>query len=160
MFWVAYRQVLGWLTVIGAAVGLILMLLEPVLLPPDAGEDGIAVRIALASAGSIVGAATGLAAGFGVLALLKPWTWYADRTIASRAWVAALGAVIGASLLWVGIGVHAYGEFVSWAFWLPLCGVFGLASAVSAAALTTRAARREDEKQLRLQRDEPSAGLL
>ncbi|KJL30817.1 hypothetical protein RS86_03761 [Microbacterium azadirachtae] len=160
MFWVAYRQVLGWLTVLGAVIGLLLMVAEPMVLPPDDGEDSLSVRVALAYAGAAVGAVTGLVAGSGVLALLGPWTWYAERTVASRAWVAALGAAGGAALVWVGIGLRTNGAFVSWAIWLPLCGAFALVAAIAAALLTARASRREDDKQHRLQQQEPSQGLL
>lgn len=140
MFWRTYGSVIGWMFAVGVVTaGLFLFVVFAWLLPPDRGEEFAVVLMPVY--GGFFGAVTAAAASAVYGVGLALWTRRPGRSVASRAWVGAAAAGVGAFGFWV-----LFGYAVSGPFALPLwSGVGGASAALAllvAGPLTARAARR------------------
>jgi hypothetical protein len=144
-----YRRVLGMLVLVGAVAGCVLMAALALLAPADPWP-GTGLFVLFLLWGSLLGIVGALGASAGLALTLLVWTWRRSRGVASRAWLGALGAAVGAAVIWLLVG------FVSWLVGVDgadalLFAVFmALLSAVIAGAaagpITARAARRADAR--------------
>lgn len=140
MFWRTYGSVIGWMVAVGVVTaGLFLFVVFAWLIPPDRGEESVIVLLPLY--GGFFGAVTATAASLTYGVGLAVWTCRPGRSVASRAWIGAVAAGVGAFGFWV-----LFGYALSGPYGLPVWSGVGGASAVLgllvAGPLTARAARR------------------
>lgn len=136
---------IGWLFVIGivtAAVFLFIVFMW--LVPPDRGEESALVLVPFY--GAFFGALTAAAASTLYATCMILWTRGPNRSIASRAWLGAFSAGIGALAFWI-----IFGFSLSGASGIPVWSGVGAGSAalamLTAGPFTSRASRRADAKQ-------------
>lgn len=139
MFWRTYGSVIGWMFFVGVVgTGAYCFVLFAWIAPSSSGVNVPPETMAIW--GGFSGAVTAAAASvvYGVSVAL--WTRRPDRSIASRAWVGALSAGIGALGFWVLLGC-AVGGFALLP-WAVVVTVAGVCAALTAGPFTARAARR------------------
>ena len=145
MFWRSYGSVIGWMLAAGAVAGAaFLLVVFGLLVPVDRGEESVIV--VLPFYGGFFGALTATAASVLYGVSLSLWTLRAHRSVASRAWLGAASAAVGALGFWL-----VYGYALSGPYGLPVWGAIGAAAAalavITAGPLTARAAHRADRRE-------------
>ena len=130
-----------WMLVAGAVVGAAFLLVFGLLLPPDRGEES--ALLVMPFFGAFFGVLSAATAGALYAIALWLWTRGISRSVASRSWIGAFSAGLGAFGLWLLLGLKLSGVYG-----LPVWGSLGVVCAVLAmliaAPLTAHAARRAD----------------
>ncbi|NYE20215.1 hypothetical protein [Microbacterium immunditiarum] len=138
-----YGGVAGLLILIGTLVGAALFLLMHVVMPPDRGEEGVALTVFMAIFGGAIGAGTAFVAALAFLLSMLAWTRGGHRSVGSRAVIGGSGAAAGAALVWVCVGI-AWNSPYARHVWGAIAGFCALLAAIVAVPATARAARRAD----------------
>lgn len=140
MFWRTYGSVIGWLFFVGVVgTGAYFFVYFAWIAPPSPGVNFAPET--MAAWGGFSGAVTAAAASvvYGVSVAL--WTGRPDRSVASRAWVGAMSAGIGAFAFWTLMG-YTVGGARALPLWSIVAAVAGVCAALTAGPCTARVARR------------------
>ena len=155
MFWKTYGRVVGALIAVGVGIGAGFGILFPFLVPPDAGEDDLMLRVVLAVWGAAFGGVVAAVAAVSFAIVVGVWAGDRERSAGSRGWMGALGAGAGAAAAWIVFGALQNNPY-AWGLWVGLAIVSGALAALVAGPLTMRAARRAASS--RTAGAEPSGG--
>lgn len=139
MFWRTYGSVIAWMIVIGVLAAGLLLFAFAWLVPPDRGEESSSWLMPFY--GGFFGAITAAAASLIYGLALSVWTRRAGRSVASRAWIGAVAAGVGALGFWVLFGYVLSGPY-GLPVWSGIGGAAAVLALVVAGPLTARAARR------------------
>ena len=139
MFWRTYGSVIGWMFFVGVVgTGAYFFVLFAWIAPSSSGVNVAPETMAIW--GGFSGAVTAAAASvvYGVSVAL--WTRRPDRSVASRAWIGASSAGVGAFAFWALLGYIVGGPaLLSWAV---VATVAGVCAALTAGPFTALAVRR------------------